>query len=574
MNVLKKSWSYFRPYKKTVLICYAVSIIVVILNMVNPKITGTVFDEIFSENSTADLSYVLILLGIMLGVTVVKHIIAYIKARVLEDRAMRVITKIRYDTMDKFFGMSFETFNKSKTGNVMTTLSSDAENVKGIFANTIPVIFESVFSFVVASVILFSMNWKLALACYLVLPFIYASVRKYAVETRPVFINIREQSARLSNVAQENINGVRQVRAFAREEFEIKKMDAVNKDFKKSRLDYVPVWSRNYWKMFMLTNLTYIITIGFGGILVCFNELTLGEMISFTGYITYLMNPLNLVPTYITNLQTSLVSGNKVIEILDKKPTIASPENPENPDGWDIEFSNVSLSYDGNIALKNINLHIPFGTKVGIVGATSSGKSSLINLIPRFYDPTEGEVKIGGVNLKNCDLDALRYGISMVMQDVFLFSDTIRENIAYSCDTQADDEEILKAAKSACADDFISGIPEGYDTVVGERGVGLSGGQKQRISMARAFMKKSRILILDDSTSALDNKTEKQILKNIDNLQGEKTVIIIASRISSVQDADIILFLDHGEIIEKGTHDELMALGGSYAKVYSEQYSK
>lgn len=573
MNVLKKSWSYFRPYKKTVLTCYAVSILVVILNMVNPKITGKIFDEIFSENSTADLSYVLTLLGVMIGITVIKHIFAYTKARVLENRAMKVIVKMRHDTMEKFFGMSFETFNKSKTGNVMTTLSNDVENVKGIFSSTIPVIFESVFSFVVASVILFSMNWKLALACYVILPFIYISVKKYALQTRPIYINMREQSARLSNIAQENINGVRQVRAFARENFEIEKMNKVNSDFKKSRLDYVPVWSRNYWKMFMLTNLTYIITIGFGGILVCYNELTLGEMVAFTGYITYLMNPINLIPTYVTNLQTSLVSGNKVLEILDKAPIIASPENPKIPESWDIDFKDVSLSYDGNVALKNIDLHIPFGSKVGIVGATSSGKSSLINLIPRFYDPTEGEVSIGGINLKDCDLKALRNEISMVMQDVFLFSDTIKENISYSSDNASDDEAVKKAAKSACADDFISKIPEGYDTIVGERGVGLSGGQKQRISMARAFLKKSSILILDDSTSALDNKTEKQILQNIDELDGKKTIIIIASRISSVKDSDIILFLDHGEITERGTHEELMAMGGSYAKVFTEQYS-
>ena len=381
MNVLKKSWSYFRPYKKTVLICYAISILVVILNMVNPKITGKIFDEIFSENSTADLNLVLTLLGIMIGVTLIKHIIAYIKSQVLENRAMRVIISMRHDTMKKFFGMSFETFNKSKTGNIMTTLSTDVENVKNIFSSTIPVILESVFSFVVASAILFSMNWKLALACYISLPFIYISVRKYTLQTRPIFINIREQSARLSNIAQENINGVRQVRAFAREDFEISKMDKVNKDFKKSRLDYVPVWSKNYWMMFTLTNLTYIITVGFGGILVCFNELTLGEMVAFTGYITYLMNPINLVPSHITSLQTSLVSGEKVLDIINKRPNIESPENGIHPENWDIDFKNVSLSYDGNIALKNINLHIPFGSKVGIVGATSSGKSSLIKAI-------------------------------------------------------------------------------------------------------------------------------------------------------------------------------------------------
>lgn len=575
MDVIKKSWEYFRPYKKTVFMCYFMSIIVVVLNMINPKITGYIFDNVFSESSTgASLQYILLLFGVMLGVTVVKHIINYSKARILERKSMAVINALRGDCMDKFFRMSFETFNKAKTGNVMTTLADDAENVKNIFSSIIPVIFESVFSFVAASVILFYMNWVLALACYLVLPFIYMAVRKYSIQSRPVFINMREQTARLSTVAQENINGVRQVRAFAREEYEIKKMDRVNEDFRQSRLDYVPVWSKNYWKMFMLTNLTYIITVGFGGILVCYEKLTLGEMVAFTGYITYLMNPLNLVPTYVTNFLTALISGQKILDLLNKKPSIENCEDKKEPEKWDLDFNNVSLSYDGNVALENINLHIKHGMKVGIVGATGSGKSSFINLIPRFYDPVSGSVTLGGIDLREIDLQKLRDGISLVMQDVFLFSNTIKSNIAYCVDGNATDEEVKAAAKLACADDFISEMPDSYDTIVGERGVGLSGGQKQRISMARAFMKPCKILILDDSTSALDNETEREILNNIDSMGGKKTVIVIASRISSVKSSDIILFMDKGRIAEQGTHDELMALNGKYADVYRRQYSE
>ncbi len=575
MDVIKKSWEYFRPYKKTVFMCYFMSIIVVVLNMINPKITGYIFDNVFSESSTgASLQYILLLFGVMLGVTVVKHIINYSKARILERKSMAVINALRGDCMDKFFRMSFETFNKAKTGNVMTTLADDAENVKNIFSSIIPVIFESVFSFVAASVILFYMNWVLALACYIVLPFIYMAVRKYSIQSRPVFINMREQTARLSTVAQENINGVRQVRAFAREEYEIKKMDRVNEDFRQSRLDYVPVWSKNYWKMFMLTNLTYIITVGFGGILVCYEKLTLGEMVAFTGYITYLMNPLNLVPTYVTNFLTALISGQKILDLLNKKPSIENCEDKKEPEKWDLDFNNVSLSYDGNVALENINLHIKHGMKVGIVGATGSGKSSFINLIPRFYDPVSGSVTLGGIDLREIDLQKLRDGISLVMQDVFLFSNTIKSNIAYCVDGNATDEEVEAAAKLACADDFISEMPDSYDTIVGERGVGLSGGQKQRISMARAFMKPCKILILDDSTSALDNETEREILNNIDSMGGKKTVIVIASRISSVKSSDIILFMDKGRIAEQGTHDELMALNGKYADVYRRQYSE
>ncbi len=572
MNVLKRSWKYFRPYKKTVFLCYFMSIVVVVLNMVNPKITGYIFDNIFSENAGyTSVSYILTLLSVMLGVTLLRHIIAYVKARILERDSMKVVCRLRESCLEKFFSMSFETFNKSATGNIMTTLSEDAENVKSIFATTLPVIFEAVFSFVVASVILFSMSWQLALSCYAILPFIYISVRRYSLQTRPIYVNMREQNARLSNVVQENINGVRQVRAFAREQFESEKMDRANEAFKKSRLDYVPVWSKNYWKMFSLTNLTYVITIAFGGILICFDKMSLGDMVAFTGYITYLMNPLNLVPTYITNLQTALVSGDKLLDMLDKNVSIKSPEDAKIPENWDIAFKDVTLSYDGNVALEDINLHIPSGTKVGIVGATGSGKSSLVNLIPRFFDPTKGSVSIGGIDLRECDLKKIRENIAVVMQEVFLFSNTIKSNIAYNNCENADDWETEQAARFACAHDFICEMPDRYDTIVGERGVGLSGGQKQRISMARAFMKPSKILILDDSTSALDNNTEKKILENIDKLSGKRTVIIIASRISSVKDADVILYLDKGRIAEMGTHDELMEINGGYAGVFNQQ---
>ena len=570
MKIFRKAWRFFRPYRKVILFCYALSVVMIGLNMVNPYLTKILFDRVY-EQGQGNLLLPL-LLG-MVGVTFFRHGVNFTKNYLLEKNTVNAVVQMRAELLQKFFKMSFETFNKARTGNLLTVLTADAEQIKNVFASTFPAIFESVFSFAAASIVLFSMNPLMALGAYLCLPLVVFATRSYAKNVRPVYVDIREQSSRLSTVAQENLNGVRIVRAFAREEFEKEKFDKENLKFTTLHFKLVRLWMKHYWKLLVLGAFPYMMTLLLGGIFVIQEKISMGTFVAFSSYVTYLTNPINLISTYITTVQNTLVSGEKIFSFLEREPAISNPEQPVRVEKikGDIAFEDVCFVYDGHKILDHVTLKLPLGTKLGILGVTGSGKTSLVNMIPRFYDCSEGRVTVDGIDVRDYDLGQLRQAVSYVHQEVFLFSNTIDSNIAYQDDTVSE-ERVIGAAKQAGAHEFITRMVDGYDTVVGERGIGLSGGQKQRISMARSFIKEAPILILDDSTSALDNETEQLILKNIREMDYPHSLLIVASRVSSVQDADLIILMDQGRIAEQGTHKELMALNGRYAHIYREQY--
>jgi len=391
-------------------------------------------------------------------------------------------------------------------------------------------------------------------------------------EIGKAFDKISDQAASLNTAAQENIAGVRLVKAFAREKYEIMKFLEMNKKNYDLNMEKTKIWGRYFPLIELLGNISVIVVVVVGGILVINENLTIGTLFAYTQYIWMLIWPMRMIGWLTNIISESKTSAKKIFKILDTKPLIKDPENPEelNADGH-IILRNVSFKYNENYVLKNININAKPGSTVAIMGETGSGKTTLINLLARFYDTTEGDILLDGHNIKDLRIADLRKNISYVFQDNFLFSDTIKENIKNG-NENADDYLIKKALSDGCAQEFVEKLNDGYDTLIGERGIGLSGGQKQRLTISRALIKNAKILILDDATSALDMETEYQLLKNIKEFEGTVTTFIIAHRISAVKNADEIIYLKNGEITERGTHESLMNKKGNYYNICMQQF--
>lgn len=387
-----------------------------------------------------------------------------------------------------------------------------------------------------------------------------------------VYSQISDQTAEINSIVQQDVSGIRLVKAFAREKHEISKFLKVNKKFFDLNVEQAKIVGTYGPLIELLTNSAPILMIVYGGYLCIQTELTFGSLVAFTSYIFNLSWCVKNLGFFINLLSQNKASMGKITDILDRKSEIFSKENSYNPTEvkGDIIFKNVSFAYNNLEVLHNINLNIPHGSSVAIMGTTGCGKSTLLSLIGRYYDVTEGEILVDNVNVKDWNLETLRSNMSVVFQDTFLFSDTIKNNIDFG--SNKSESSLIKAVKDSTAYSFIKEMPDGFDTIIGERGLGLSGGQKQRLAISRAMIRKSPILILDDSTSALDMETEFKVLQNLKNDKRKTTTFIIAHRISGVKDADIILFMKDGRIVEKGNHSSLVNAKGYYYSVYSHQF--
>lgn len=570
MDSLKWIFSYLKKYRFKYIFALMLVLFTAAINMVNPFISGRIVDKVLGEKQT-DLLIPLIL--IMIGIVVFKGFITYAYQMILEKISQDVLFKIRTDLYDKLLELDVNFYNRVKTGDLMARMTGDTDAIRHFVAWVVYNIISSITTFAFAIISMMYVNATLTIFMLLISPLIGFLTFKMSKEISPTFHNIREAYSRLNSVVQENISGNRVVRAFGRENFEIDKFNVENNNYKERNLDTIKVTRKYIPKLEFLSNSLSVVMILVGGILVVTNKITLGELVIFNSLLWALNNPMRMCGYLINDAQRFIASSAKIIELLRTESNIKNNEETINLNKFkgDIKFKNVSLDIDGRRVINNVSFEVKSGQTIGLVGHTGSGKSLIINLLSRFHDATEGEIFIDGINIKDIDLDILRGNIATAMQDIFLFSDTVKDNIAFS-NPRASFSEVKRISKKAQAHDFIKRLDEGYETVIGERGVGLSGGQKQRVSLARAMMKNASIFVLDDVTSAVDMETEKKIQYELKNMKEKKTTFIIAHRISSLKQADLILVLDNGEIVERGTHNDLVKKDGYYSSIFYTQY--
>lgn len=572
MTAMQWFFSFLKKYKGKLIFALFLVTIVSLLAIVNPYVSGIIVDEVI-EKGRYDLLKKLIL--IIIGTTLLRSILKYTYLYTFEISSQRMLYSMRDYVYRRLLEQDFSFYNKNRTGDLMSRQTGDMEAIRHFVAYVIYSVYENTLLFVFAVVMIFTVDYRLALFMLAIVPLTALTTKKQLSAIKPAFHNIRKQFSSLNTFVQENVSGNRVVKAFAKEDYEIMKFNRENDAFRDAELTATSIW-RKYVPVFeFLASFSTFMLYLVGGLMVIHDYISLGKLVTVSGYLWMLNNPLRMAGWLANDYQRFVTSVEKIYSTINVEPGIKEPLSPYKNKKLRgcVEFKNVSYTADDDVILKDINFKVNSGQTVGIIGATGSGKSTLMNLLCRFYDVTDGEVRIDGIDVKRYDLYCLRNNIGMAMQDVFLFSDTIEGNIAYG-NPKASFEDVKKAAEIANADQFIMQTPDGYDTIVGERGMGLSGGQKQRISLARALLKDPSIVILDDTTSAVDMETESHIQGALKNLSGSRTVFLIAHRISSIKDADLILVLDNGRICESGTHDELLAKNGYYATVFHHQYGE
>lgn len=567
---MKRILKYVSKYKGTVIIGTMCMLIVIGVDLFLPYLQQVFIDSGLMKGNQNVIVSVLVWIGI---ITIIKAMLGYGKEFLYDVLSSWVHQDIKNDLFAHIQTLEFEYFDNMNTGELMSRIGEDAENIWQTIGYGMRLFIENTIYFVISTIILFVLNYKLALACFIVMipiGFIGIKLENKFGET---YSKISDQTAEINTIAQEDIAGIKLVKAFSREKYEINKFLKMNKVYYDLNMEQAKIIGDYFPPIEFLTNIALVIMIVLGGFLVMDGEVSIGILVAFNGYIWNLIWPMRMLGELTDLLSRTVSSANKIFAIMDKDPSIKTKENfkdVKNIKG-NIKFEGVNFKYDDKLVLKNINLDIKAGSTVAIMGATGAGKSSLINLIGRYYDTCKGSIKIDGIDIKEYNLEFLRKNMAIVPQETFLFSETILNNIKFS-NENASFEEIKEASKLACANEFIEGLELGYNTEIGERGIGLSGGQKQRIAIARSLVRKAKILILDDSTSALDMETEHELLKNLSNRKHESTTFIIAHRISAVKNADLIIYLEDGQIKESGTHDELLKKKRRYYDIYNDQF--
>jgi ATP-binding cassette, subfamily B, multidrug efflux pump len=542
-------------------------------NLATPLLIGRAIDEGIGPRR---LGIIFIVVGWLVGLALARALFTFLQGYLAERASQGVAYDLRDALFERIERLSFSYYDRVQTGQLVTRLTSDVEQIRTFAGSGVVQLANAVVMLIGTTVVLLYLDWQLALVALAVVPVIAVLLVRFVGRIRPLFREVQQTLGRLNTVLQEDLVGVRVIRAFAREDYETARYTSVNDELLEKNLTTVRVFSNNFPFVFLFANLGTLAIIWFGGWQVIGGRLSVGDLVAFNSLLGFMLFPILTIGFLSASISRAGASSQRVFDVLDAPLDVKDAPDASTllPLSCRVDFDNVSFRYPGSARdiLAGVSFTARPGQTVAVLGTTGSGKSTLVNLIPRFYDVTGGAVRLDGNDVRDVTLSSLRSQIGIVLQETRLFSGTVRDNVAFG-KPDATDEEVFAAAEAAQASEFIRGLSDGYETVIGERGIGLSGGQRQRIAIARALLIDPRLLILDDSTSAVDAETEAAIQETLDRLMREKhrTVFVIAQRVSTVRDADLILVLDEGSIAARGTHEELLRESELYNEILGSQ---
>ena len=556
-------------YRTLYIIAILSTLLLTGINLAAPRVLSSMTGIVSSGVDDEGMKRIWGLTAILIGLYLLRILFRFLNNYLAHKAAWYLVGDLRTRTYDKLERMHIGYFHDKQTGDLMSRIVNDTRDFELLYAHMIPETITNIMTFVGALVILLTINVKLALITCAPIPLIFLSGIIFSKKVRPFFRASQKKMGELNGKLQDNLSGIQEIQSFGREEYETEQVNIKNFEHISSMLKALKISAIFHPCVEFISSIGTILVVSFGGYLAWKEGMQVEAIVAFLLYLGLFYAPVTGLANLLENMQQSLAGAERVMSILDAPCEIVDRENAtplENVKG-EIEFEHVSFSYEtGDEVLKDISFRCEAGKMLALVGPTGVGKTTITKLISRFYQPTEGKIKIDGNDLMDVTIESLRKNISPVLQDTFLFNGTIAENIGYA-DPDADIDAIMEAAKAANIHDDIMHMPDGYNTLVGERGLRLSGGQKQRVAISRAILRKSPIIILDEATASVDVETEHQIQKAIANITGSRTIIAVAHRLSTIRNADKILVIENGALVEEGNHEELVALGGRYARM-------
>ena len=571
MDIIKRLAGMLKPYRKVVAAALGLQLLVILSRMLTPFITRDIVNDVIPTQNLVKLGPLCVEL---LALVIMRAVSTYVRSLMLERVSQNVTYDLRTGLYRHLQELPYTFYDHHRIGEIMSRMTGDIDGVRNLISSGLITVFDNALNFVGALIFMSIMSWKLMLALLIFAPLVALTAWQFNKRIRPAFVNIREQNAVLNTTTQENLAGVRVVKAFTREDYESEHFKTENQKLLGMNLEATRIWSIFVPLMELLSSLCTPVMLLVGGVLLVNRQIDIGTLVAVNGYVWLIINPMRALSGIINMVVQAITSAEKLFYYQDFGSVIREKADAKEPEKFEghVEFDHVTFSYGGADVLRDITFEAKPGQTIAVMGATGTGKSSLVSLIGRFYDVKKGSVRVDGIDVRDQKLKPLRRSMGYVMQETFLFSDTLTDNIRFGR-PEASQEQVERAARVAQADEFIRKMPEGYETIVGERGMGLSGGQKQRVAIARAVLNDPSILIMDDSTSAVDMETEYLIQQDLKEVLKNRTTFIIAHRISSVKNADMILVLDHeGRIAERGTHQQLLDMKGIYYGMVQDQY--